>query len=177
MWSNHHFMSSIINNQGIIMSYAYAFFNQLSGNSIVRATENFKGSIEFMTTPYYSLSSNLQAFGHPFCHAFQFFINLCRFGQSLFGIIESLVLGLPDGSKRASNHMALFAAAAVFEIANIVLSVVSLATRFVASVLNLGYVSCYDSLEFEACAPNGSSVALSEISDTSIHEAAFHLIF
>lgn len=160
------------------MSYAHSFFDQISANSIARATENFNNSIKCMITPYYNLLSNLKAFGHPMCHAFQFFMDLGGFGQSLFGVIESLALGRLDGANRSFNHMGSFAAAAVLEMANIVLSVVSLAARFVATVLSFGYVSTRvqfcDALGFEVCAPD--NVSVSEGLDTSTHQAAYRLV-
>ncbi len=62
------------------MSCAYLFFDQVSANCIVRATENFNNPIKCMITPYYDLLSNLKAFGRPVCHSFQFFMDLGGFG-------------------------------------------------------------------------------------------------
>ncbi len=94
------------------------------------------------------------------------------------GVIESLALGRLDCANRAFNHMRSFATAALLEMANIVLSVVSLAGCIIASVLSFGYVSTRiqfcDALGFEVYVPD--SVSFSEGLDTSTHQAAYRLV-
>ncbi len=163
------------------MSYANAFFDHVSGNSVLRAVDNFNNLTQVMVTPYYNLLSNMKAVGHPVCHAFQFFMNLNGFAQSLFGVIESLALRQSVNENRALSHLGLFAAAAVLELANIVLSVISLATRLAASLLNFGYTSTRaplgNALGFETCTPTSISVTDSKKLDDSTHQAAFRLVF
>lgn len=117
------------------------FFNKESQANLERARVNFSQSLSQIANPYYDLTSNVKAIGHPFFHATQLLRDAGRFVYEAFVLVGALATGHFSAAGTAAFGMLKLVGAAVLEVLNIALSIVSLATRFVASILNFGYVS------------------------------------
>ena len=124
--------------------------------SLNRATINFNNALSQIANPYYDLSSNLKAIGHPFFHATQLLRDAARFVYGAFVFVGALAtLNFSNAGNVAFNMLKLVGAAIV-ETLNIALSVISLATRLLASIFNLGYVST--SVQLRGAHLNGAEI-------------------
>lgn len=117
------------------------FFHTKSSLSLKRADVNFHNEFFALDSPYCGLRSNLKAIGHPIFHAMQ----LVRDGFRLVYGAFSLIGALASLSFRSAGYhtigMLKLVIAATIEVLNTALAIVSLATRLLASIFNLGYVS------------------------------------
>lgn len=132
------------------------FFSQRSKESFKRADVNFNNSLSQIANPYYDLTSNVKAIGHPFFHATQLLRDAGRFVYGAFVLAGALPTGNLSAAGEVAIGMVLLAGAAVLEIFNIAISIVSLATRVVASVFNCGYVST--SVQLRGAHINGAEI-------------------
>lgn len=171
------------------------FFSMLSNASLNRAEENISNSLELIISPYYDLTSNMKAILHPIFHATQLFVDACNFVYGAVVLLASLASGHFSAARSTAFGMLELLGAAVLEILNIALSIVSLLTRFVASIFNFGYIST--SIQLRGACLNGREIggrneetihnllfatALSSVNsnakknDEHHHESAFTLI-
>ena len=134
----------------------WLFFSQMSNASLERARMNFSNSLSQITNPYYDLTSNVKAIGHPFFHATQLLRDAGRFVYGAFVLVGALGNGNVSTAGKAAFGMLQLVGAAALEILNIALSIVSLAIRFVASISNFGYVST--SVQLRGAHLNGAEI-------------------
>jgi hypothetical protein len=136
-------------------------FRYYSSGSLGRAEMNFDNYLSLIRLPYYDLNSNLRSIAHPFCHALQLIYDAGRFVYGAFVLVVALgalATGQPNAASQVAFHMLKLVGAAVLEVLNIALSIVSLATRFLASLWNIGYVSTrfiFDSAPLRNCEMGG----------------------
>lgn len=122
--------------------FRYAtLFSKKSNDSLDRARMNFNYSLSQIATPYYDLTSNVKAIGHPFFHATQLLRDAARFAYGAVVLVAALATFNFSAAGKAGFGMLQLIKAACTEILNIALSIVSLVTRFVASIFNFGYAS------------------------------------
>ncbi len=155
------------------------FFSQMSNASLYRAGVNFSNCLCRIASPYYDLTSNVKAIGHPFFHATQLLRDAGRFIYGAFVLVGALVTGHFFSTGLVAICMLQLILAAALEIINIALSIVSLATRFVASLFNFGYVLTRAQFCGEETILNflqACDASISEMSDEMGHQAAFILI-
>jgi len=132
------------------------FFRAVTAQSVERAASNLGMAIDRILTPYYDLTSNLKAVAHPFYHLTQLVRDVGRFVYGTCVLVGSLFTGHFNTAGMVAFDMLKTVGAALLEVLNIALAVVSLATRFVASVFNLGYVST--SVQLRSASLNGAEV-------------------
>jgi hypothetical protein len=158
-----------------------------SNRSLRRDVDNFIYSLSQIASPYYDLTSNVKAIGHPFFHTTQLLRDAGRFVYGGFVLVGALVTGNLSAAGHAAVSMFRLVGAAALEILNIALSIVSLATRIVASIFNFGYVST--SVKLGGAHPNGAEIGekimnmmrasgliMAGINDDQEHDSAFTLI-
>ena len=171
------------------------FFSTMSNASVVRAGENFIHSLSQISSPYYDLTSNVKAIGHPFFHVTQLLRDAGRFVYGAFVLVGALATGHFSAAGKAAFGMLQLVGAAVLEVLNIALSIVSLVTRFLASICNFGYVST--SVKLRGAHLNGAEIggrniettrnmiqafalgaidSAAQVNDEKQHKAAFTLI-
>ena len=121
-------------------------FNIMSEKSLNRAFDNLNYSSPNIFNPYYDLSSNLKSILHPFLHVMQLLRDIVRFAYGAIVLVGAAVTGHCSAAVKAAFGMINLIGAAVLEVFNIVLSIISLATRFLASICNFGYISVHTQL-------------------------------
>ena len=124
-----------------IMSFLDTIDIELSNKCLERSVLNLYNSLFFISLPYYDLTSNLKAIGHPFFHATQLLLNVGYFTYEMFVLLKSLSSCDWSGAGNVGLSMLKLVLASTLEILNIALSIVSLAIRILASIYNLGYES------------------------------------
>lgn len=122
-------------------------FSRMSYKSLKRAKDNVDMYIYQIVSPYYDLTSNVKAMGHLFYHATQLLRDLGRFVYGTGVLIGALLTGHWSSAGKVAYGMLELVSAAILEILNIALAVISLVTRLLASILNLGYVSTRHELQ------------------------------
>ena len=128
--------------------------------------------LESVRLPYYDLTSHKAAFVYPFFHAIQLLLDAARFVYGAFFLVGALAtLNFTAAGNVASGMSDLFFAAAL-EVCNIAFSIVGLATRLVASVLNFGYVSF--SKELLGCSMYDHFTVM--LADDQLPKNAFNLV-
>lgn len=132
------------------------FFSERSNECLDRAEENFSYSLSQIASPYYDLTSNAKAFGHPFFHTTQLLRDAGHFVYGAFVLVGALSTGHFSAAGKAAFGMMQLVGAAALEVLNIALSIVSLATRFLASLFNFGYVST--SIQLRGAHLNGAEI-------------------
>ena len=132
------------------------FFKLQSDLSLNRATVNFDKAYPLLARPYYDLSSNVKAVAHPFFHAMQLLRDAARFAYGAFLLAGALITLNFSCADRIAAGMLELVLAATIETLNIALSVISLATRLLASIFNLGYVSTR--VEIQGAHLNGAEI-------------------
>lgn len=132
------------------------FLKAASFRSIRRATKNSENTLSMLINPYYDLNSNLKAFAHPFYHATQLLRDVYKFVFG--GIIFTGALATFNCRSAGNAFASMFwlGTSAVLNIVNTALSIVSLATRLLASIFNLGYVST--SIQSRGAHLNGAEI-------------------
>ena len=123
------------------MSYSNTIDIELSNKCLERSLSNLSNSLFFISLPYYDLTSNLKAIGHPFFHATQLLLNVGYFAYEMFFLTKSLFNCDWSDAGHVAFSMLKLVLASSLEILNIALSIVSLVTRTLASIYNWGYVS------------------------------------
>ncbi len=126
------------------------FFKQDTEYCLNRSIKNVKALCALSMKPYYDMTSNLKAMSHPFFHIAQFSINAIRFSYGALVFVSALTTGHMNAVIESGNGLFRLLCSSTLEILNTVLSVLSLATRFLASVINLGYASSHAELHFAA---------------------------
>ena len=132
---------SYFKDEDTIMSYSDTIGIELSNKCLERSSSNLNNSLLFISLPYYDLTSNLKAIGHPFFHATQLLLNVGYFAYEMFFLMKSLFNCDWSGAGNVAFSMLKLVLASSLEILNIALSIVSLVTRTLASIYNWGYVS------------------------------------
>lgn len=127
--------------------YKVGSFSGVSNNSLSRAKDNFDMYLYRIVSPYYDLTSNVQAMGHLFYHATQLLRDLGRFIYGTGVLIGALLTGHWSNAGKVAYCMLELVGAAILEILNIALAVISLVTRLLVSILNFGYVSTRHELQ------------------------------
>ena len=87
-----------VNDKDTIMSFLYdvqngLLFSQKSNASLNRASINFSDSLSQIARPYYDLTSNVNAIGHPFFHAAQLLRDVGHFVYGTLVLVGALVTG------------------------------------------------------------------------------------
>lgn len=101
-------------------------------------------------------SSNAKSIGHPFFHTTQLLRDAGRFVYGAFVLVGTLSTDHFSAAGKAAFGMMQLVGTAALEVLNIALSIVSLATRFLASLFNFGYVST--SVQLLAAHLNGTEI-------------------
>ncbi len=122
------------------------FFQYKSSESVGRSISNVSHSLSQIASPYYDLTSNVNALAYPFLHATQLLRDAARFVYGAFVLVGALSAGHVDVACNVTFSLLELVGAAILEVLNTVLAVISLATRLVASIFNLGYVSTSNQL-------------------------------
>ena len=140
---------------------------------------NFETDFSLLASPYYDLSSNLKSIAHPFFHAIKLVRNGFQLVYGAFVLVGALATLDFSTAGNVASGMLKLVAAATLEILNTVLAVVSLATRLLASIFNLGYVSTHIQ-QHKSLVPIRSlheEFSLSDsASDDNAHNVAFTLV-
>ncbi len=175
------------------------YFLSQATKSLSRASTAFDKEFSNMLSPYHDLTSHRKSLAHPFYHATQLLRDVARLGYGTLVFAGALATGNFSNAGLVLEGILKVAAAAVVEVLNTLVAVVSLVTCLLSSAFNLGYVTtnlksvAAQMVErtgtSECSGRNEATIAnmfgvfsislknvVSQRSDESIHQAAFSLV-
>jgi len=127
-----------------------SFFNDIKGDgqlkknaakSLRRALSTLEKTVDNGFTPYYNGTSHLTSLAQPIISVLQLARNALRLTYSAVVFASALLSFNGRGAANAVGNMLNIILASVVEVLNVAFSIISFATRLIASALNLGYTS------------------------------------
>lgn len=109
--------------------------------SKIRAFSILEKTIDNGFTPYYDRESHLKAFAAPFYSVAQLARNALRLTYSAVILFGALASFNGPSIANAFSNIGNILLASVIEVLNIACLIISLATRTLASIFNLGYIA------------------------------------
>jgi len=159
--------------------------SQLSINakkSKERAFSTLEKTIDNGFTPYYDRASHLKAFAAPFYSVAQLARNALRLTYSAVILLGALSTFQVPSIANAFGNIGNILLASVIEVLNIACLIISLATRTLASITNLGYIATQTERQ-KARAPDAGAVRrrddealVAETNETNIYLTTFELV-
>jgi hypothetical protein len=166
-----------------------SFFNDIKGEGLLkknaarslrRAQSTLEKTVDNGFTPYYNGTSHLKSLAYPVIPVLQLARNALRLTYSAVVFASALLSLNGHGAANAVGSMLNIILASVLEVLNAAFSIISFATRSIASAVNLGYTSAqtaYQNEHYPKCAGqrNRKDVAAREEANI-VHETTFALV-